>query len=113
MAGMQEGRGLEPQQEILARTRRRINAAKARRAMSWQDVFGKCDKDQSGYLDIHELVDAVREALKVPENTICNYELRVLFNEMDTDKSGGVSIEELLDYLDHGKVTPEEAEAKA
>jgi len=104
---------MEQKGEILARTRRRINAAKARGSKSWQDVFGKCDKDQSGYLDFGELSDAVRTILNVPENAICSYELRTLFNEMDSDRSGGVNIEELLNYLAQGFRTPEEIAARA
>lgn len=104
---------MEPKDEVLARTRRRINAAKSRQGKSWQDVFGKCDKDQSGYLDFNELSDAVRTGLNVPENAICGYELRTLFNEMDADRSGGVSIEELLNYLQQGFRTPEEIAARA
>lgn len=104
---------MEQKDEILARTRRRINAAKARQGKSWQDVFGKCDKDQSGFLDFNELSDAVRTTLNVPENAICSYELRTLFNEMDADHSNTVSIEELLNYLQQGFRTPEEVAARA
>jgi len=81
--------------------------------MSWQDVFGKCDKDQSGFLDYTEFSEAVRSSLNVPENAICDYELRTLFNEMDADRSGGVNIEELLIYLAQGFRTPEEIAARA
>lgn len=104
---------MESREEVLARTRRRINAAKSRKGMSWQDVFGKCDKDQSGFLDYTEFSDAVRSSLNVPENAICDYELRTLFNEMDADRSGGVNIEELLMYLAQGSRTPEEIAARA
>jgi len=104
---------MESREEVLARTRRRINAAKSRKGMSWQDVFGKCDKDQSGFLDYTEFSDAVRSSLNVPENAICDYELRTLFNEMDADRSGGVNIEELLIYLAQGFRTPEEIAARA
>lgn len=64
-------------------------------------------------MDFGEFVDAVRKILNVPENGICNYELRTLFNEMDADRSGGVNIEELLDYLAQGFKTPEEIAARA
>lgn len=97
----------------MARTRRRINAAKARGNKKWSDVLGKCDKDQSGYLDFGEFSEAVRTTLNVPENAICSYELRTLFNEMDADRSGGVNIEELLNYLAQGYRTPEEIAARA
>jgi len=104
---------MEPREEVLARTRRRINAAKSRQGKCWEDVFGKCDKDNSGYLDLSELTEAVRSGLNVPENAICDYELRTLFNEMDADRSGGVSIEELLNYLQQGYRTPEEIASRA
>jgi Ca2+-binding EF-hand superfamily protein len=104
---------MESREEVLARTRRRINAAKSRKGRSWQDVFGKCDKDGSGFLDYTEFSEAVRSSLNVPENAICDYELRTLFNEMDADRSGGVNIEELLMYLAQGSRTPEEIAARA
>lgn len=104
---------MESKEEICARTRRRICAAKNRRAKSWQEVFAKCDKDQSGYLDLQEFTYAVRQALNVPENAICDYELRTLFNEMDADRSGGVNIEELMNFLTQGFRTPEEIQARA
>jgi len=104
---------MEPREEVLARTRRRINAAKARQGKTWQDVFGKCDKDQSGYLDLRELTTAVRTILNVPEYGICDYELRTQFSEMDQDRSGGVNIEELLNYLQQGFRTQEEIAARA
>lgn len=104
---------MESKAQVLSRTRSRINAAKSRKQRSWQDVFGKCDKDQSGYLDFWELTDAVRNTLHVPENAICDYELRTLFNEMDDDHSGGVNLEELLHYLQQGFRTPQEIAARA
>jgi Ca2+-binding EF-hand superfamily protein len=55
----------------------------------------------------------VRTTINVPENAICAYELRTLFNEMDKDRSGGVNIEELLVYLAQGPRTPEEIAARA
>jgi len=104
---------MESKEEICARTRRRICAAKNRLAKSWQEVFAKCDKDQSGYLDLQEFTFAVRNALSVPENALCDYELRTLFNEMDADRSGGVNIEELMNFLTQGFRTPEQIQARA
>lgn len=103
---------MESKEEICARTRRRICAAKNRRAKSWQEVFAKCDKDQSGYLDLQEFTFAVRNTLAVSENAICDYELRTLFNEMDADRSGGVNIEELMNFLTQGFRTPEQIQAR-
>lgn len=103
---------MESKDVVLARARRRINASKSRQHKAWQDVFGKYDKDQSGYLDVNEMTDAVRNSLNVPENAVCDYELRTLFNEMDSDRSGGVNIEELLNYLQQGHRTKEEIQAR-
>lgn len=104
---------MEDRKEILARTRNRIFVVKSRRGKSWESVFDKCDKDQSGYLDYNELHSAVRSGLIIPEKVIQNYELRILFDEIDVDGSGGVSIEELLQYLQQGYRTPQEIAAKA
>jgi len=104
---------MESKEEVLFRTRKRICAAKSRKGMSWQDIFSKCDKDGSGYLELSELHMAIRESLNVPENAICTYELNTLFKEMDADRSGGVNIEELLNYLTQGHRTQEEVEARA
>lgn len=104
---------MESSHEICARTRRRICAAKNRRfTNSWEEVFSKCDKDQSGFLDYHEFKGAVRSVLGVPENAICDYEMRTLFNEMDDDHSGGVNLEEMLNYLTQGYRRPEEIAAR-
>lgn len=99
---------MESTEELLGRTRSRISALKARRGKSWQEVFAKCDKDQSGYLDYKEFSGAIRTTLEIPENVVRNYELVVLFDKLDNDRSGGVSIEELLNYLQQGFRTPAE-----
>lgn len=104
---------MESREEVLNRTRRRINAAKARLNKTWKDVLARCDKDNSGFLDYKELEFAVRTELNVPENAICQYELRTLFKAMDADSSGGVNIEELLNYLAQGFRTPQEIAARA
>jgi len=104
---------MESKEEVLSRTRRRICAAKSRKNKTWQEIFAKCDKDGSGYLEEAELNLAIRESLGVPENAICDYELKTLFREMDADRSGGVNIEELLNYLTQGFRTPEEIQARA
>jgi Ca2+-binding EF-hand superfamily protein len=76
-------------------------------------VFAKCDKDQSGYLDLQEFTSAVRQTLNVPENSICDYELRTVYNEMDADNNGRVYIEELMNFLTQGFRTPEEIANRA
>lgn len=104
---------MESRADVLARTRRRINAAKSRLRKTWEDVFGHCDKDRSGCLELHEFEWAVREMLNVPENGLCRYELKMLFNEIDADGSGGVSLEELMSYLANGYRSPEEIASRA
>jgi len=104
---------MESKQQVLARTRRKINAAKSRLQKSWEDVFGSCDKDKSGALDYREFEEGIRTMLNIPLNAICQYDLRTVFNEIDVDSSGGVNIEELLGYLTKGYRTPEEIASRA
>lgn len=104
---------MEPRAEVLARTRRKINASKAHLNKTWEDLFGKCDVDQSGCLCYAEFEQAVRKALNISDKGICNHDLRMTFNHMDVDRSGGVDIEELLNYLSKGYRTEHEIAARA
>jgi Ca2+-binding EF-hand superfamily protein len=112
---------METDEQVLARVRRRLNAAKARSSLTLEQLFNACDKNQSGTLDISELKYAVRVVLKVPPATVCEHEIKILFNFMDRDKaghyldkSGGVDLAELFEYLAHGsKGNVDEAKHKA
>jgi len=104
--------GLEKQEEVLARVRRRIRAAKARRGKTWEQLFQECDRDHSGTLDWSELNGKVRSVLGIPTQTVCDYELRILFNEIDKDRSSSISIAELLEYVDRGPKRPEDEALK-
>lgn len=104
---------MDPKAQSLVLTRRKINAAKARLQKSWKDVFGTCDKDNSGTLDFPEFEEAVRKVLNINPNGLGQYELRTIFQEIDADRSGGVDIEELLNYLTKGPRTEEEIASRA
>lgn len=104
---------MDPKAESLAQTRRKINAAKARLQKSWEDVFGKCDKDKSGTLEFREFEEAVRKVLNINQNGLGENQLRAIFQEIDADRSGGVNIEELLNYLTKGYRTQEEIASRA
>jgi len=100
---------METEAQVLARVRRRLNAAKARCSLTVEQLFNACDKNNSGTLDLNELKYAIRIVLKVPPSTVCEYEVKMLFNYMDRDKAGhfmdkggGVDLAELFEYLAHG-----------
>eukprot|EP00746_Dinoflagellata_sp_MGD_P166749 gnl/MRDRNA2_/MRDRNA2_96859_c0_seq1.p1 gnl/MRDRNA2_/MRDRNA2_96859_c0~~gnl/MRDRNA2_/MRDRNA2_96859_c0_seq1.p1 ORF type:complete len:300 (+),score=58.72 gnl/MRDRNA2_/MRDRNA2_96859_c0_seq1:138-1037(+) len=112
---------METDSQVLARVRRRLNAAKARSSLTIEQLFNACDKNKSGTLDLNELKYAIRVVLKVPPSTVCEYEIKMLFNLMDKDKTGhfldkgsGVDLAELFEYLAHGsKGHVDEAKHKA
>ena len=62
---------------ILQAVRTKLNAAKARKGLSWAQLFKLCDADGSGTLDFAELLVAVRKVLGVLEQTVCIYDLKV------------------------------------
>jgi len=113
---------METDEQVLARVRRRLNAAKARSSLTLEQLFNACDKNKSGTMDLNELKYAIRVVLKVPPSTVCEYEVKLLFNVMDKDKTGhfmdgkggGVDLAELFEYLAHGsKGHIDEAKHKA
>lgn len=111
---------MEIDDQVLGRVRRRLNAAKARSSMTLEQLFNACDKNNSGTLDLNELKYAIRIVLKVPPSTVCEYELKLLYDHMDKDKKGGllekgggVDLAELFEYLAHGKQHVDEAKNKA
>ncbi|CAE7679536.1 CPK12 [Symbiodinium pilosum] len=95
-------------EEVLARARRVIISAKAHREMSWDKVFAAADADKSGSLDIKELKQAMRTALRITPETLPDYDLQVLFDAIDHDKSGSVEMSELLKYVSHGSKRPDD-----
>lgn len=102
---------METEEEVLARVRRRLNAAKARSKLTLEQFFDACDKNKSGSLDYGELQKAVRSTLNVPAHCVCDYELKLLFQRIDADGRGGIDLAELIEYLAHGIKRPED-EAK-
>jgi len=111
---------METDDQVLARVRRRLNAAKARCSLTLEQLFNACDANQSGSLDLGELKYAIRVVLHVPPSCVTEYEVKLLFHHMDQDKkgglldkAGGVEIAELFEYLAHGKQVKDPAREKA
>jgi Ca2+-binding EF-hand superfamily protein len=64
-------------------------------------------------LSLKELRDTIRGPLQLPERTLCDYDIKLLFEAVDVDGSGDIELEELLEYLQKGKRTAEEEEQLA
>ncbi|CAK9007184.1 23 kDa calcium-binding protein (Fragment) [Durusdinium trenchii] len=127
------GHGLDPDYEVLLRVRQRINAAKNLKDYSWQQLldafwwgdtvwgvglFAFCDRDKSGTLDWKEFKHLARETLGVPQEAVCDADLRQLFRRLDqapeSDLGGElVDLSELLHYLARGEMEPAVLQARA
>lgn len=106
------GEGLESAEHILARVRRRLTAAGMRYGKSWEDVFDVSDKNRDGQLTHQEFLALVRVTLRVLPTTICDHDLKVLFQEIDKNGSGTVDVAELIEYVQHGPRRPQDTVAK-
>eukprot|EP00913_Durusdinium_trenchii_P002258 g2085.t1 len=107
---------------VLLRVRQRINAAKNLKDYSWQQLFAFCDRDKSGTLDWKEFKHLARETLGVPQEAVCDADLRQLFRRLDQVEDrpglglkGGelVDLSELLHYLARGEMEPAVLQARA
>lgn len=107
-----EGFGLEDREDVLARVRRRINAARSRSGITWEELFKRLDADKSGTLDENELLKHIRVQIALPVQTVSDNEVQTLFEEMDVDGSGTVDLAELFGYLQQGKKTSEQELAR-
>jgi len=96
--------------EVLARARRVIISAKVHRDMTWDKVFAAADMDKSGSLDVKEMKQAMRSALRISPQTLPDYDLHMLFDAIDHDNSGSVELTELLEYVSHGARRANDAE---
>eukprot|EP00927_Polykrikos_kofoidii_P083435 TRINITY_DN8539_c0_g1_i2.p1 TRINITY_DN8539_c0_g1~~TRINITY_DN8539_c0_g1_i2.p1 ORF type:complete len:207 (-),score=40.35 TRINITY_DN8539_c0_g1_i2:333-953(-) len=94
--------GMETREDVLARVRKRLIAAKSRNQQTWEELFTTCDRSKSSTLDIKEMTQMIREVMRVPTQTICDYELKILFSEADKDASGSVDLADLFEYVQHG-----------
>jgi len=104
--------GLESTADILARVRRRINAAKVNSGKTWEEMFKLFDRNNSGTLDWSELRLGMRSILRIPTQTVCDYELKLLFNEMDQNGNSAIDVAELFEYVQHGHRRPEDENAR-
>ncbi|CAJ1374573.1 unnamed protein product [Effrenium voratum] len=94
--------------EVLGRARRVIISAKAHREIDWDKVFLAADVDKSGALDLKELKQVMRVALRISPQTLPDYDIQVLFEAIDQDGSGSVEMSELLEYVCHGSKRPDD-----
>eukprot|EP00929_Paragymnodinium_shiwhaense_P015982 TRINITY_DN12408_c0_g1_i1.p1 TRINITY_DN12408_c0_g1~~TRINITY_DN12408_c0_g1_i1.p1 ORF type:complete len:340 (-),score=67.87 TRINITY_DN12408_c0_g1_i1:73-948(-) len=104
--------GLESDGDIVSRVRRKINAARMRSNQSWEELFMVADKNRDGIVTYSELSRLVRDKLKLPTQTIPEFELKMLFQDVDQDGSNTVDIAELFEYVQHGKKRPEDEAAR-
>lgn len=104
------GDGLERPEEVCNRVRRKLTAARVQGGLTWEELFHQCDRDRSETMDFKEFKYMVRDMLHVPEQTVCEYDLHVLFQAADEDHSEKIDVVELLKYLQHG---PRRAEDEA
>jgi len=105
------GDGLDDKLHVLTRLHQRLKAAKMQKNLTWEQLFTICDVNASGALEWREFLFMVRGILEVPRQTLCNSDLRVLFDQVDTagggDGNGRVDLGELLQYLARGEQDPE------
>lgn len=103
---------LSQETEDVARVRQKINKAKSRLGLTWEEIFKSCDEDNSGLVSFKEFLKTVRTVLSLSERTVCVYDLRLLFDAVDTDKSGDLDLEELYSFLSKGRPTQAELVAR-
>jgi len=112
------GHGLDPDHEVLLRVRQRLNAAKRLKDYTWDQLFVFCDHDKSGTLDWKEFKHLVRDTLSVPQEAVCDADLRQLFYRLDQVEGQGknsqlVDLSELLHYLARGQLDASVLAARA
>jgi len=104
---------MEAVEDTAHRARRRVIAARTHRNVTWQDVFTAVDTQQNGELSFSNFKSAVRLTLAIPARTICDYDIKALFNCIDADKSGTIDLSEMLEYLAQGPKRKEDEIARA
>lgn len=103
---------METSADIYHRARRVLVGAKMRQSKeSWDELFHAADKDRSKTLDLKELTQVLREKLRIPDTTLPDHEIQVVFCEIDIDKTGAISGPEFSRFVSRGPLNPEE-EAK-
>jgi len=103
---------LETKEDVLNRVRRKLVAARVQTHMCWEELFRACDKNNSGSLDWKEFKTMVRQILRVPPQSVCDHELRVLFSDRDKDGDSELDAAEFLEYLQRGAKRPEDEDAR-
>jgi len=103
---------METQGQLLGRVRRRLAACGTRGGKTWEELFSISDTNRDGRLNYQEFQQFVRRDLRVRPQTVCEYELRLLFEEIDKDNSSFVDSAELVEYMQHGSRRPEDELAR-
>jgi len=103
---------LETKEDVLNRVRRKLVAARVQSNMCWEELFRACDRNKSGSLDWKEFKGMVRDTLRVPPQSVCDHELKVLFTDRDKDGNAALEVAEFLEYLQRGARRPEEEETR-
>lgn len=62
-------------------------------------LFGRFDKDKSGYLDEDEVRKALRRTLRISPALLSDAEVASLCNMLDADRNGNISILELSGFI--------------
>lgn len=110
---------METNDQVLIRVRRPLKAAMARSPLTLPQLCEACESavrslrplNRSGPFDFNEMKYTVREVLKVPEATVRNYELKILFHHLGgvdpkplkREKTKSLKGEELLQFLQNGR----------
>mmetsp|Transcript_106864 Transcript_106864/g.189916 ORF Transcript_106864/g.189916 Transcript_106864/m.189916 type:complete len:280 (+) Transcript_106864:96-935(+) len=93
---------METNAEVVSRARRRLVGAKRLQKQSWEELFSAFDKDRSHALDLKELKTVVREGLLIPQHSLCDHDLAVLFAEIDGNGGGSIDLTEFLTFVARG-----------
>ena len=82
---------------VVAAKKKMLNAVP--HGTDWHKIFADADVDKSGYLNLPEMMMAVRTGGKVTEKVLSNFEVEALFYSIDNDGNQAVTITELLSFL--------------
>lgn len=97
------GNGLDTDSDVLMRVRKRLNAARNLHGFTWEHLFVLGDTDKSGTLSWKEFKQLTRQTLGVPEQAICDGDLRILFSHVNKGSGSLVDLAHLLEFLARGQ----------
>lgn len=92
----------ECEQFSILLNQRMVEIFKDPQARSWYKLFVHMDDDMSGKINFHELMDMVRNELKVPSSRFSEEQLRTVWAALDEDKSGLITSGEFGKFMKLG-----------